>query len=101
MSQKKTERPRAKAKRKAVDQWNYGRPPDHGYYLAAWEYAGIKTVSELWFNPTTGWWTARGYLQYWDGQRTRCQHSVENVYAWREMPKAPASLNLPTGGART
>lgn len=73
----------------ALDAWLAWNPPDHGYYLASWMDGGPPTVSELWYNPTNGWWTGRGYLQYYDGQRNWAQHSVPGVYAWKPMP-APA-----------
>lgn len=78
--------------------WLAGNPPDHGYYLAAWGVGENRTVSELWYNPTNGWWTARGYLQYYDGHRNWAQHSVPNVYAWMPMPKPPASANAKAQG---
>lgn len=71
--------------------WKTGNPPDHGYYLASWGVGESRTVSELWYNPTNGWWTSRGYLQYYDGQRNWGHQLVPNVYAWKPMP-APAPL---------
>lgn len=73
--------------------WLAGNPPDHGYYLAAWGVGESRTVSELWYNPTNGWWTSRGYLQYYDGQRNWGHQPVPGVYAWMPMPKPPASAN--------
>jgi len=71
--------------------WKTGNPPDHGYYLASWGVGENRTVSELWYNPTNGWWTSRGYMQYYDGQRNWGHQPVPNVYAWMPMP-APALL---------
>ena len=74
------------------DAWMAGDPPECGYYLAAW---GGRTpdenrfVSELWYNPSNGWWTSRGYLQAYDGQRNWGHNPVPGVYAWKPMPKAP------------
>jgi hypothetical protein len=60
-------------------------PPDSGYFLATWKcQRGDKLVSELWYNPTTGWWDSRGYL----GQH-RSGEPIVNVVAWAPMP-APA-----------
>ena len=73
--------------------WLAGNPPDHGYYLAAWGVGESRTVSELWYNPTNGWWTSRGYLQYYDGQRNWGHQSVPGVYAWMPMPTPPALAN--------
>lgn len=73
--------------------WRYDNPPDHGYYLAAWCVGESRTVSELWYNPTNGWWTSRGYLQYYDGQRNWGHQPVPGVYAWMPMPTPPASAN--------
>lgn len=82
---------RSKQSRCAVATgWRSGNPPDHGYYLVSWMDGSMPTVSELWYNPTNGWWTARGYLQYYDGQRNWAQHAVEGVYAWMPMP-SPAN----------
>jgi len=71
--------------------WLAGNPPDHGYYLAAWGVGKSRTVSELWYNPTNGWWTSRGYLQAYDGMRNWGHQPVPHVYAWMPMP-APAPL---------
>jgi hypothetical protein len=70
--------------------WTRGNPPDHGYYLASWGIGANRTVSELWYNPTNGWWTSRGYLQAYDGQRNWPHQTVPHVYAWMPLP-APAA----------
>jgi len=77
--------------RSSSSAWLAGNPPAHGYYLASWGEGENRTVSELWFNPTNGWWTSRGYLQYYDGQRNWGHQSVPGVYAWMPMP-APAPV---------
>ena len=79
--------------------WLAGNPPDHGYYLASWGVGENRTVSELWYNPTNGWWTPRGYLQYYDGQRSWPHQSVPGVYAWMPLP-APSSLANDCGEPR-
>lgn len=66
--------------------WQFGDPPNHGYYLASWRDCGNRTVSELWYNPTNGWWTSRSYLQAYDGHRNWAHQSVPGVYAWMPMP---------------
>ena len=94
----KTKAPKKKTREQAGQMaslrsgpWLAGNPPDHGYYLASWGVGENRTVSELWYNPTNGWWTSRGYLQYYDGQRNWGHQSVPGVYAWMPMP-APAPL---------
>lgn len=69
-------------------EWIKGEtPPECGYYLAAWkpQPPSLPIVSELWFNPTNGWWASRGYLDV----RTRQHWPFTGVYAWMELPKAP------------
>jgi hypothetical protein len=74
-----------------VSEWMAGDPPEHGYYLAAWggKDGESGAVSELWYNPANGWWTSRGYLQAYDGQRNWGNNPVPGVYAWMPMPPAP------------
>jgi hypothetical protein len=70
-----------------VAPWREGRPPEHGYFLAAWRRAGLLVVSELWFNPDStgsGWWSSRGYL----GDRLWESESLP-VVAWMPMPAPP------------
>jgi hypothetical protein len=70
--------------------WRTGKPPEHGYYLAAWRHTGVHDsryhVSELWFNPSTGWFTERAYFgerhDYYDFMYTR-----KEVVAWMPMPR--------------
>lgn len=66
--------------------WRRGNPPDHGYYLVSWGIGASRTVSELWYNPTNGWWTSRGYLQAYEGQRNWPNQPVPHVYAWIPLP---------------
>ena len=69
----------------SVSNWWYGDPPRAGYYLAAWLRGkdGAPTVSELWFNPNTGWFTTRGYIDDVGGI------SIQGIYAYRQKPPAP------------
>jgi hypothetical protein len=64
--------------------WRASPPAEAGYYLAAWErgHPGAWTVSELWFNPDTGWWSSRGYLR----QRDPGHRPLEGVVAWMPVP---------------
>ena len=64
--------------------WRTGRPPEHGYYLGAWQCGERWTVSELWFNPDsigTGWWPSRGYFH----ERSAGMETIA-VRAWMPMP---------------
>lgn len=81
-----------KAKKTATSQWRTEYPAEAGYYLAAWSELGRTYTSELWYNPPTGWWTSRGYLQNYDGQRTWPNEPVTGVYAWMDMPSPPVSV---------
>jgi hypothetical protein len=79
-------------------QWQTGRPPDHGYYLAAWRRQGQLVVSELWFNPDStgsGWWAGRAYL----GDRPWGGGDPLPVVAWMPMPAPPAMPEAAEGTA--
>jgi hypothetical protein len=83
-----------KTKRQAWTLIATSNPPDYGYYLASWGKGTSACVSELWYNPTNGWWTSRGYMQAYDGQRNWPHSNVDGVYAWMPMPtpaQQPAS----------
>ena len=70
--------------------WRTGNPPDHGYYLAAWRHTGVTDsryhVSELWYNPSTGWFSSRGYLGERDDDYD-FMYKRKEVVAWMPMPR--------------
>lgn len=76
-------------------EWNPGKPPESGYYLATLVLpSGNVVTSELWFNTGDGigrWWSGRGYL---DERRTSME-CVAGVTHWARIP-APAQLDQET-----
>jgi hypothetical protein len=77
--------------------WRTGRPPEHGYYLAAWTTpAGRVVVSELWFNPSSfgsGWWSSRGYLRQ---EHHLSKSETVPVAAWMPLPDPPGDTPNPS-----
>jgi hypothetical protein len=72
--------------------WRDGVPSACGYYLATWLRGPnrIPTVSELWFNVVSGWWSSRGYL----GQ-SRDENEPVTITGWMPLPAACPALLLP------
>jgi hypothetical protein len=85
-----------KVHEKGTCEWKEGVPDKAGYYLAAW-YGGVRLlnadlsnletepsiiVTELWFNESTGWFSARGYLH----EKDALPKDVK-IVAWMPMPK--------------
>jgi hypothetical protein len=69
------------------------KPPDHGYYIAAWRDGESWRVSELWYNPQSlgsGWWATRGYMARFTGE-TMGHESKRSltVIAWMPKPEYP------------
>lgn len=69
--------------------WSFGNPPGAGYYLASWRANRTSIVSELWYNPGTGWWSSRGYLNIFTYPNSNPPQSkpVTSVYAWMTLPE--------------
>ena len=68
-----------------TERWHVGEPNKAGYYLAIRvSRSGRKFVSELWYNPYSGWWTTRGYLGDQSRGFIECDRKV---IAWMPMPK--------------
>jgi len=76
-----------------MNNWRYDYCKEAGYYLASWLRNGVPTVSELWFNPSTGWFAGRGYMSHY---REGTSAVIRTVYAWMPLPE-PAD---PTIAAR-
>jgi hypothetical protein len=74
-------------------KWQTGKPPDHGYYLGAWRRGSRWHVSELWYNPDSGWWPTRGYLH---GYLSPGSYSIKPipVTAWMPKPEYPAEATM-------
>ncbi len=67
--------------------WNIGNtPPEYGYYLATWQRGGAYIVSELWYNPTNGWFESRGYMPSHKFQH-QIDQSIKGIIAWAPMPE--------------
>jgi len=66
-----------------MSNWRDGEPIVAGYYLATWMRRGLPTVSELWFNPNTGWFASRGYL---NRQAEGMSEVIGTVCAWMPLP---------------
>ena len=69
------------------------RPPEAGYYIAAWNDEDHWRVSELWFNPDSpgsGWWPSRGYMARFvgDSPPKESKRSL-TVAGWMPKPKFP------------
>ena len=69
------------------------KPPEAGYYIAAWQDEGNWRVSELWFNPDSpgsGWWPSRGYMARFvgDAPPKEAKRSL-TVGAWMPKPEFP------------
>jgi hypothetical protein len=74
--------------------WRTDKPPEHGYYIAAWNDNGTPRVSELWYNPdshASGWWPTRGYMARFVGDIAATSRPVKalTVYAWMYKPEYP------------
>ena len=67
-----------------MSEWRTDKPKTHGYYLATWEHNDHRYVSELWFNPSSGWFPSRAYLLNY---APRQEERIGKVLAWMDMPK--------------
>ena len=71
-----------------VNPWHRGNPPTSGYYLASWKFGNTRIASELWYNPETGWWPSRGYLNSYIYPIHNPQpRLITTVYAWMPVPQ--------------
>jgi len=68
--------------------WRTDKPLGHGYYLAVWRDCGEYTVSELWYSPSSGWFSSRGYLQ-----QNHQGYGPIPVVAWMPLPNYPGTAD--------
>ena len=81
------------------------KPPERGYYIAAWRDEGHWRVSELWYNPQStgsGWWPTRGYMARFVGDvaSTAPVRSL-TVAAWMPIAAFPGPGRIIAYKART
>jgi hypothetical protein len=78
-----------KAPDQTVVEWHTDNPPKCGYYLATWKSddSDKKVVSELWYNPGSGWCSARGYFPH-QGLNSPVYIEIAGIIAWAYLPKA-------------